>query len=70
MVGLQNLLVLPADSGVKLRDGKALAAGLICREAGPNDRRTARSETRSPATLNVCGLQMTSYFGCQHALMK
>ncbi len=42
-VNLRNLLILPSGRGVTLRDGKALAAGLLCRETGPNDRRTASS---------------------------
>ena len=51
-VNLRNLLTLPSGRGVKLRkqqlrtaqDGKALAAGSLCRETGPNDRRTAQPE--------------------------
>ena len=34
-------LNLPADSGLKLRNGKALAVGLTSSETSPNDRRTA-----------------------------
>ena len=49
-VNLRNLLTLPGGTGVTLRkqqlctaqDGKALAAGSLCRETGPDDRRTAR----------------------------
>ena len=40
-VNLRNLLTLPAGSGVKLRDGKALAVGPTSGETGPADRRTA-----------------------------
>ena len=47
-VNLRNLLTLPADSGVRLRDGKALAVGDHNGETGPNDRRTAPRETRLP----------------------
>ena len=62
-VNLRNLLVLPAGSGVTLRDGEALAADSLCRETGPwqqprtaqDDRRTAQSEPSAPATLTVCG---------------
>ena len=43
-VNLRNLLTLPSDRGVTLRDGKALAAGSVCRETGPDDRRTAQPE--------------------------
>ena len=46
-VNLRNLLTLPSGRGVTLRDGKALAAGLPCRETGPDDRRTAPSEALS-----------------------
>ena len=34
-VNLRNLLTLPAGSGVRLRDGKALAAGLTSSETSP-----------------------------------
>ena len=54
-VNLRNQLTLPAGSGVTLRDGKALAAGLLCRETGPCDRRTAQFEPSAPTTLTVCG---------------
>ena len=54
-VNLRNLLTLPAGSGVTLRDGKALAADSLCRETGPDDRRTAQLELSAPATLTVCG---------------
>ena len=40
-VNLRNLLTLPTGSGVKLRDGKALAVGPTNGETGPADRRTA-----------------------------
>ena len=43
-VNLRNLLTLPSGRGVTLRDGKALTAGLACRETGPDDRRTAPLE--------------------------
>ena len=46
-VNLRNLLTLPGGAGVTLRDGKALAADSICRETGPNDRRTATQEPDS-----------------------
>ena len=52
-VNLRNLLTLPAGSGVKLRDGKALAVGPADDETGPKDRRTATPEP-SPARLTVC----------------
>ena len=45
-VNLRNLLTLPGLTGVTLRDGKALAAGLPSSETVPNDRRTVPSETR------------------------
>ena len=45
-VNLRNLLTLPADSGVMLRDGKALAAGQTTGETGPDDRRTATQRLR------------------------
>ena len=53
-VNLRNLLTLPAGGGVTLRDGKALAADLICHETGPADRRTAPLEPSTPVTLTVC----------------
>ena len=40
-VNLRRLLTLPADSGVTLRDGKALAVGPTNGEIGQDDRRTA-----------------------------
>ena len=43
-VNLRNLLTLPGGAGVTLRDGKALAADSLCRETGPDDRRTAPLE--------------------------
>ena len=43
-VNLRNLLTLPADSGMKLRDGTALAIGLTNGETSPDDRRTAPPE--------------------------
>ena len=52
-VNLLQLLTLPADSGVKLRDGKALAVGPTNGETGPDDRRTATRRLRSPAPLTV-----------------
>ena len=50
-VNLRNLLTLPAGSGVTLRDGKALAADLICRETGPDKQqlRTARDRRTAPS---------------------
>ena len=45
-VNLRNLLTLPAGSGVMLRDGKALAAGLTSSETSPSDRRTATQKLR------------------------
>ena len=45
-VNLRNLLTLPAGSGVMLRDGKALAAGLTSSETSPSDRRTATQRLR------------------------
>ena len=45
-VNLRNLLTLPAGSGVMLRDGKALAAGLTSSETSPDDRRTATQRLR------------------------
>ena len=51
-VNLRNLLMLPADSGVKLRDGKALAVGTPNGETGPNDRRTATLSLRAPLTVD------------------
>ena len=53
-VNLRNQLALPAGSGVMLRDGKALAADLFCRETGPDDRRTAQLRPSAPTTLTVC----------------
>ena len=46
-VNLRNLLTLPAGSGATLRDRKALAADSLCRETGPEDRRTATQEPGS-----------------------
>ena len=46
-VNLRNLLALPSGRRVTLRDGKALAAGSLCCETGPDDRRTAPSEALS-----------------------
>jgi ribosomal protein S27AE len=43
-VNLRNLLTLLSGRGVTLRNGKALAAGRICCETGPDDRRTATSK--------------------------
>ena len=43
-VNLRNLLTLPSGRRVTLRDGKALAAGSLCRETGPGGRRTATSK--------------------------
>ena len=43
-VNLRNLLTLPSGRRVTLRDGKALAAGSLCGETGPDDRRTASLE--------------------------
>ena len=43
-VNLRELLTLPADSGVMLYDGKALAVGPTNSETSPNDRRTATPE--------------------------
>ena len=40
-VNLRELLTLPAGSGMTLRNGKALAAGMTNDETSPNDRRTA-----------------------------
>ena len=40
-VNLRELLTLPADSGMTLRNGKALTVGLTSSETSPNDRRTA-----------------------------
>ena len=51
-INLRNLLTLPADSGVKLRDGKALAVGAPNGETGPNDRRTATLSLRAPPTVS------------------
>ena len=51
-VNLRNLLTLPADSGVTLRDGKALAAGDPGGETIPLDRRTAPLSMRAPPTVN------------------
>ena len=51
-INLRNLLMLPADSGVKLRDGKALAVGLPNGETVPNDRRTATLSLRAPPTVS------------------
>ena len=45
-VNLRELLTLPADSGMTLRNGKALAAGLTSSETSPNDRRTATQRLR------------------------
>ena len=53
-VNLRNQLALPAGNGVMLRDGKALAADLFCRETGPDDRRTAQLRPSAPTTLTVC----------------
>ena len=36
-----NLWTLPTGSGVKLRNGEALAASLTSGETGPHNRRTA-----------------------------
>ena len=46
-VNLRNLLTFPSGRGVMLRNGKALATGSLCRETGPDDRRTAPSEVLS-----------------------
>ena len=43
-VNLRNLLILPSGRGATLRNGKALVAGTLCRETGPDDRRTAQPE--------------------------
>ena len=43
-VNLQELLTLPAGSGVMLRNGKALAVGTPNGETSPSDRRTATPE--------------------------
>ena len=51
-VSLRNLLTLPADSGVKLRNGKALAAGYAGGETVPKDRRTAQFSMRAPPTVD------------------
>lgn len=51
-INLRNLLTLPADSGVKLRDGKALAVGTPNGETVPNDRRTATLSLRAPPTVS------------------
>ena len=45
-VNLSELLTLPADSGMMLRNGKALTVGLTSSETGPNDRRTATQRLR------------------------
>ena len=45
-VNLRELLTLPADSGMTLRNGKALAVGLTNDETSPNDRRTATQRLR------------------------
>ena len=47
-VNLRELLTLPADSGMTLRNGKALAVGLTNDETSPNDRRTATQRLRPP----------------------
>ena len=51
-VNLRNLLTLPADSGVMLRNGKALAAGTPNGETVPIDRRTAPLSMRAPPTVD------------------
>ena len=51
-VNLRNLLTLPADSGVTLRNGKALAVGTPNGETVPNDRRTATLSMRAPPTVD------------------
>ena len=45
-VNLLQLLTLPTDSGMTLRNGKALAVGLTNDETSPNDRRTATQRLR------------------------
>ena len=45
-VNLRELLTLPADSGMTLRNGTALAVGLTNDETSPNDRRTATQRLR------------------------
>ena len=45
-VNLRELLTLPADSGMTLRNGKALAVGLTNDETSPDDRRTATQRLR------------------------
>ena len=45
-VNLRNLLTLPAGSGLTLRDGKALTVCYASGETGPDNRRTAKPETR------------------------
>ena len=51
-INLRNLLMLPADSGMMLRNGKALAVGIPNGETGPNDRRTATLSLRAPPTVS------------------
>ena len=45
-VNLRELLTLPTGTGVTLRDGKALAAGLTNGETSPDDRKTATPELK------------------------
>jgi hypothetical protein len=45
-VNLRESLTLPGGSGVTLRDGKALAAGLTNGETSPDDRRTVTPELK------------------------
>ena len=58
-VNLRELLTLPADSGMTLRNGKALAVGLTNDETSPNDRRTATQRLRPGASLTVDGCQVS-----------
>ena len=51
-INLRDLLTLPADSGVTLRNGKALAAGYAGGETVPKDRRTATLSLRAPPTVS------------------
>ena len=45
-VNLRELLTLPADSGMTLRNGKAPAVGLTNDETSPDDRRKATQRIR------------------------
>ena len=53
-VNLRELLTLPADSGMTLRNGKVLAVGLTSSETSPDERRTATTSARATLTVDEC----------------